>query len=320
MIRVLFLSANPIDTPQLEVIKEYNEIYDRLRATRFRDKFELIQRHAISVRDLTQVLLEHEPEIVHFSGHGSEQGALIFQDDEGKTHEVPPPALTEVFRVVNKDKKMHCVFLNACYAENQAKAISQNVDCVIGMSKAITDTAAREFAVYFYQVIGFGRSIQDAFDLAKAQLMLFKIPEEGIPRLKYSPETDPAKVILIQTQEGNELPLPPRKPKELPKIKDVINNLNQQFNQVLNGEHSIEDFSDGLLRSISQMISDPQNKEKIGHNNVSSLNLLRINLSSLLADYRRERDIGDDNAVKTFRNKVMLVCSQIIDRLRSLSD
>ena len=321
MVKILFLSANPVNTPELELIKEFNEIDERLRATRFRDKFELIQRHAITVRDLTQVLLQHEPEIVHFSGHGSEQGALIFQDKEGKAQEVPPSALTEVFRVVNNNKNMRCVFLNACYAENQAEAISRDVDCVIGMSKAITDEAAREFAVYFYQTLGFGKSIQDAFDLAKAQLMMFNIPEEGTPRLKYSPGIDPAKVILIQTQEGELYKTTERQPgiKKGPNLEDIINDLNQQYNQVLNGTHSIENFSGRVIQSISQFISDPQNKEKMGYNNVESLNLLRINLATILADYRREKDLGDDDSAAKFQKKLMLVCGQILNRLQSIT-
>lgn len=42
----------------------------------------------------------------------------------------------------------------------------------IGMNTSIGDDAARVFAAQFYSSIGFGLSIQKAFDQAKAALML----------------------------------------------------------------------------------------------------------------------------------------------------
>ena len=140
-IRILFLSANPSDTQKLQVPEECNDIDERLRRADYRNQFDLVQRHAITIDSLVYILLRFEPEITHFSGHGSDKGALVFQNADGNSQEVPPPALTEVFRIVNKSKEIRCVFLNACYTETQAEAISNYVDCVIGMSQDVTDTA-----------------------------------------------------------------------------------------------------------------------------------------------------------------------------------
>ena len=181
MIRILFLSANPGDKPQLKVIQEYNEIYDEFRSVRLRDQFELVQRHAVSIKDLQRILLEQEPQILHFSGHGSQESALIFQNEDGQSEEVSPNALAELFKILGKN--IRCVVLNSCYSEKQAKAIAKHVDYVIGMVRAISDNAATKFAVYFYQALGFGKDIRDAFDLARSQLELSNIPEEETPKL-----------------------------------------------------------------------------------------------------------------------------------------
>ena len=57
---------------------------------------------------------------------------------------VPSDALSKIFELLSG--KVSLVFLNACYSEEQAKAISKHIDFVIGMSKAISDEAARKFA------------------------------------------------------------------------------------------------------------------------------------------------------------------------------
>ena len=72
--------------------------------------------------------------------------------------------------------KIDLVFLNACYSEKQAKAIAQHVNCVIGMSNAVSDTTAIEFASMFYFSLGFKKSVKEAFDLAlfKSDCYLFQ--------------------------------------------------------------------------------------------------------------------------------------------------
>ena len=42
---------------------------------------------------------------------------------------------------------VECVVLNACYSAVQAEAIAEHIPHVIGMSQAISDQAAMEFAV-----------------------------------------------------------------------------------------------------------------------------------------------------------------------------
>ena len=88
----------------------------------------------------------------------------------GKTKPVPHEALKELFSLVSSDTK--CVVLNACYSHVQAQAISQHIDYVIGMKHAISDSAAIAFAVGFYQALGGGRTIVDAFAFGKVQIML----------------------------------------------------------------------------------------------------------------------------------------------------
>jgi hypothetical protein len=78
---------------------------------------------------------------------------------------------------------IRCVVLNACYSEAQAQSIAEHIDCVVGMSRPISDSAAIGFSAAFYQGIGFGRDIKTAFDLGCIQINLENLGEESTPKL-----------------------------------------------------------------------------------------------------------------------------------------
>jgi hypothetical protein len=86
------------------------------------------------------------------------------------------------------------VVLNACYSAPQAHAIAQSIDCVIGLSDAISDRAALRFSVAFYQALAYGRDVGAAFELACVQLELAGIDEAQTPRLV---TRDPALAKLV---------------------------------------------------------------------------------------------------------------------------
>jgi hypothetical protein len=65
-IRILFLSANPSDRVQLQLIREVNDIDDKLRSASYREQFDLIQRLDITSEKLIELLLRYTPQIVHF--------------------------------------------------------------------------------------------------------------------------------------------------------------------------------------------------------------------------------------------------------------
>jgi hypothetical protein len=186
LITILFLSANPSETQRLQLAEECNEIDNKLRIASQGDKFKIEQHHASTVKDLSDTLMRYQPDIVHFSGHGREDGAIVFQDSAGYEQPVPPDSLTRLFQILNNDneKKIRCVLLDACYTAKQAEAIAYHVDSVIGMSTTITEKAATEFAAYFYQGLGYGKNLKTAFDLGCNQLGLEgNTTEENTPQL-----------------------------------------------------------------------------------------------------------------------------------------
>ena len=95
--------------------------------------------------------------------------------------------------------------LNACYSENQARAIVETIDFVVGMSDAIDDRAARRFAVAFYRGLGFGRSLRLAFDLGVSEIKLGGHDEDvAIPVLYSRRGVDPSETILVSRPQASD--------------------------------------------------------------------------------------------------------------------
>lgn len=158
--KILILAANPKNTPPLRLDEEVRELVEALSRSGQRDAFQIEQRWAPRIRDIRRALLDVEPRIVHFSGHGAREG-LIFQDAAGAAVVADPKALTDLFALFRD--QIECIILNACYSDSQARAISKHIKHVIGMNKDIGDKAAIEFAIGFYDAIGARRSIEVAF-------------------------------------------------------------------------------------------------------------------------------------------------------------
>jgi hypothetical protein len=179
MISIVFLAAEPTNTSRLRVGEELREIQEKLQLAKLRDEFRLEQRMSVRPVDLTQTLLDLAPKIVHFSGHGTITGALCFEDSRGEAHPISPDTLAALFKEFSS--QVECVLLNACYSENQAIAISEYIDYVIGMNQAIGDNAAIAFSVGFYQALGAGRTVEEAYKFGCIQIRLQGIPEHLTP-------------------------------------------------------------------------------------------------------------------------------------------
>lgn len=187
--KILILAANPKNTNQLRLDEEVREIQEGLQRSRSRDQFEIVSRWAVRPGDLRRALLDHDPQIVHFSGHGAGAGGLALEDHSGQMQLVSGLALAGLFKLVQKNVK--CVLLNACYSERQADAIQDHIDYVIGMSDAIGDRAAIEFAVGFYDGLGANRSYEDAFEFGLSAIALEGIDEAATPKLKKPSSVSP---------------------------------------------------------------------------------------------------------------------------------
>ncbi len=195
-ITVLFMATNPIDQPQLRLDEEARTVAEMIRKAKHRDAVKLESCWAVRPLDVLQGINEYQPAIVHFSGHGSTQDEIVFQDGSGNTKLVTKDAIVQTMMAGSDSIRL--VFFNTCYSRGQAEAVVEHVEAAIGMKTTIGDKAARIFSAQFYSVIGFGLSVHTAFEQAKAALMLEGVREEDTPELFVREGYDPAEIVIVK--------------------------------------------------------------------------------------------------------------------------
>lgn len=207
--RILVVSTNPWSTGRILVAEEVREIFERIQEGPHRDKFELHNHSAVKPIDLQRLLLMYEPQIVHFSGHGSKSHRFLLNGTYGRAQALDQQGLTDVFAVYNNHVRL--VVLNACFTRAQARSISEVVDYSVGIARPIGDKASVAFAGAFYRALGFGKSITDAFKSAKAELALTKMPRsrgielfvrKGVNKRDRFPQIEIARRLAVNPADG----------------------------------------------------------------------------------------------------------------------
>ena len=179
MLNILFISSAPNDEDRIRVDRELRKIEEHIETAKLRDKLILNKKVAVKPETISKAMLDYNPNIVHFSGHGDVDGISI-ENEEGNSVFFPLEGLERLFSLFTETTK--CVILNACYSEEQAKVISKQGLYVVGMNDSIGDDAAINFSVGFYQAIGAGKKIEFAFDMGMV-LISQNIEDANIPTL-----------------------------------------------------------------------------------------------------------------------------------------
>lgn len=165
-IRILVISSGQRMDGRIPVDEEAREIFERLQEGPYAVRFQLHTSAALKLGDLQKSLLLYEPHIVHFSGHGHKGQRSV--DEQ---------ALTNLFALYSKHVRL--VLLNASCSKAHARSISSVINYSVGTSKGIGAKVGVTFAGAFYRALGFGKSVRDAFESAKAELALTKVPRSG---------------------------------------------------------------------------------------------------------------------------------------------
>lgn len=191
---ILFLAADPNGTDPRTLDREARAIQVELERSGFRDHFKLETRWAAEPLDLLRELRKLRPTVVHFAGRGTADAALRFLGPDGRVQLVSVQALEETFGAGGSSVQL--VILSACYSDVQARALLPHVGCVVGVSGALHDTAARSFAIGFYGGLGERESVAAAFKQGCAAIRLEGLGDRHLPQLMVRAGVDAATLIL----------------------------------------------------------------------------------------------------------------------------
>jgi hypothetical protein len=164
--KVMMMTSNPKNTQALNLNKEIKFIEEELLQAKNRDQFEVKLVLDVNKGTLSRLLENHQPSIVHFSGHGTGD-YLLFYGENDMADKVSGQKLGQV---LSHHDCISCVLLNACYSESQAEEMAQYIPNIIGTDNAISDSKAHKFAQFFYRSIFAGSTYERAFDVALSDL------------------------------------------------------------------------------------------------------------------------------------------------------
>jgi serine/threonine protein kinase len=179
MIKILFLEADPriAELPAHEKEPDHKTEFDAINEEIARlgsgNRLHFVRASHVRPATLPEYLRTEAPHVVHFSGHGVEQGGLLFEDENGLPVVVQGDKLAEVFRAEpGHDWRVRCVVLNACYTDKVAEDLAVFVPCVVGMTNVIPAASVAAFAIGFYLAVGAGVNVKEAVEEGRKRIRL----------------------------------------------------------------------------------------------------------------------------------------------------
>lgn len=189
---ILFLAANPRVGNSLKIMTEFRAIREAIKASGHREHFVITEELAIQPSKLWDCIRDHNPRILHFSGHGAYDRRLVLHGP--KERGMPLTAANARYLFGSLAHNIRLVVLNACYSSRFGNALTSEIDCVVGLEGQVHDDTAREFAEAFYREIASFASIGTAVGAAQYALRVSKVP--ATIRLRCKPGVDADSVLF----------------------------------------------------------------------------------------------------------------------------
>jgi len=196
-LRVLYLLANPASQSALRTDAEFRHVYEEVRASKYRDKIDLIISPAADAKSMLKGINDFRPQVVHFSGHG---GAGSIWLDDGKIDNSIGDAmkfdlLAETLGATDSPPRL--LVLNACNTLVGADVLLNTAEVVIAMADSISDVGAGTFATQFYAAIASGQSTAVALKQGKVALKAASLRDAHLPEMIHRRGINPNKQVLI---------------------------------------------------------------------------------------------------------------------------
>ncbi len=196
---MLLFGASPSTMTPIRAGKELKEIQREVRLVLGTNADNVVHYvpHTV-IEDFQSKLDERNPCIVHFSGHGS-QGGIFVNDDDEKPIKIRTGSLKRLFS--RNGQNVNVVFLNACYTKECAKAITSGTSCVvIGIHGRAPENAAIKFAAKFYSHYFGGKSVKKAFDEGVTIYGMAVGNAKTVPIIEASPGVNPADIYFEKNE------------------------------------------------------------------------------------------------------------------------
>jgi hypothetical protein len=182
-IRIFVGESDFAERLQWWLYRENSEIGAVLASASFPRRREIHQHRIERVLELPSLLQREQAYFIHFCGYDRVDHASFLQKAAEDLAESPG---------------VRCVVLAARHTDEQSRSFAERIDCVVGMSTAVSDRiAAFTFCVTFYKALASGFSVRDAMDCASTETHIGGVEAMAAPRL-LARRCDPARIFLAK--------------------------------------------------------------------------------------------------------------------------
>jgi CHAT domain len=193
---VLLLTSNSLPGQPLRVDAEVRRVQEAVRGSKFAENVQVEYRPAADLKSILDGLNDYQPQVVHFSGHGSKTDLVTDTgtvDAALANDKLSYSLLGQALAAT--DHPPQIVMLNSCWSSAARKVIPPSVDFLVSMSVPISDIAAAAFAPQFYAALASGQSVSSAFKQGAVAVSAASLSEAATPELHCN-GADPAKTVL----------------------------------------------------------------------------------------------------------------------------
>lgn len=198
---LLLLGADTNVSNELGIIGGFNQIQSFIKEKNCPCACTIKMR--TNKTDIIKEIAVCHPDILHFSGHGNEDGFLCVHSGVGGVEYIAPSKLFE--SLAGCCDFIQVVVLAACYSGKQADEIAKVVNFVVCVDDKIVFSAVHLFLGVFYPALTGGSSIQESFDLGVAQLKMNDPSYSNALRLVVKQGLDPNKYSLIPSNRKDKV-------------------------------------------------------------------------------------------------------------------
>lgn len=166
--KILIIAKNH---PGINADHEIKQIRRALDAV---DGIEVVDPRSLEPGEVVTAIRKHKPTGLHFISHGALRKnktipVVLVSSEGGGEQDLDLAQLTDYLCELADEgaERIKCIFLNACYVGVWAEKLLACADVVIGSKTALPEITAQHFAAKFYEHVGLGCSIGQAFRDAK---------------------------------------------------------------------------------------------------------------------------------------------------------
>lgn len=183
-LRVLGVSARPVDLPELDAQREREDISKAFRHRLTPGDVHIEWLPEDRWTDLAEAIRSYPWHVLHIMSHGgfdpeTGSGYVQLSGDDGTAR---PISAVDLARLISENPSLRLVVLNACesavsspegvFTSTAAKLVREGVPAVVAMQYEITDDAALVFASSFYGQIARGEPLDRAMTRARESVKM----------------------------------------------------------------------------------------------------------------------------------------------------